>query len=81
MPKYIRFEQGNNIDGKPAYRVINKKVGDLIGAVLWHPPWRRYILQCAPETIWADDCLADVEEFIKSLAKPVPVPMREPGED
>ena len=67
MPKFIEFIPGNPIDGKPAWKVCNKKSGTMIAAVLWYPTWRMYVAQFDPDSIWSEDCLKDVREFMLSL--------------
>jgi len=72
MARYIRFEAGNPIDGKPAYRVLNKRHGDLLAAIYWYPLWRTYIFHSSDEAVWSQDCLADVQAFMAALPQAAP---------
>lgn len=68
MAKFIRFEE-SALDGKPAWKVVNKRAGDIIGVISWYAPWKTHICQFDPNSIWSRDCLVDVAEFMGTLKK------------
>lgn len=37
----------------------------LLGEVRWHAPWRRYCFYPAGGTLFEQDCLRDIAEFIE----------------
>jgi hypothetical protein len=67
--KYKFITVGINPDfaewkGKPAYTVINNKSTQELARIIWYPLWRRYIVQFNPNSIWSDDCLADIQDAL-----------------
>jgi hypothetical protein len=36
----------------------------LLGDVKWHPPWRKYTFQPEENTVFEQDCLADIVAFL-----------------
>jgi hypothetical protein len=37
-----------------------------IGSVRWYSPWRKYCFFPSHETVWEQDCLRHIAEFIES---------------
>jgi hypothetical protein len=37
-----------------------------IGQVRWYSPWRKYSFFPASETVWEQDCLRNIAEFIEA---------------
>ena len=68
MAKFIKFEQATvDFNGKACYLIVNKRSGNGIGNVFWYPGWRKYAAVFSGESVWSEDCLADVRAFILSL--------------
>ena len=68
MAKYIRFEKdGQLFGGRDVYAIINKRSGVPIGNVFWYHPWRQWTVRFDEDSIWSQDCLSDVRDFILGL--------------
>ncbi len=67
MPKFIEFVKGEEEFGRPTYSIRNLKSGAELGQVGWYPPWNRYAVHFEDMSVWSDDCLADVREFLVGL--------------
>jgi len=39
--------------------------GLAIGLVKWHPAWRKYAFFPVVDTVWEEDCLKEVAEFVE----------------
>ena len=70
MAKFIRFDKTEEIfAGRETYNIINKRYGTILGQILQYPPWRQWICRFNPDSIWSQDCLTDIAEFLRSLPK------------
>lgn len=68
MPKYIDFtDDGEKVSGKPEYLVRSRRTREVLARVVWYPPWKQWVCEFRPDTIWSQDCLADVGEFLRGL--------------
>ena len=71
VAKYIRFEkepsQFAELIGGEGYSVINKRSDGLIARIEWHKPWRKWVVCFDANSIWSEDCLQDIREFILSI--------------
>jgi hypothetical protein len=47
--------------------VMAKKNHDFLGEIRWHFPWRQYVFIPNPKTIYEDDCLGDIRNFLLYL--------------
>jgi len=43
------------------------KYGDFLGDIKWFNKWRSYAFFPEEETIYEDDCLVEIADFIKKL--------------
>ena len=67
--KYIEFENdGEFVNGKPEYLVKSKSSGNVLARLCWYPRWRQWVCEPAPNTIWSQDCLADMREYMLGLS-------------
>jgi hypothetical protein len=66
MAKYIDFQE---VMPRPngVWTIENKRSGDILGRIEWYPQWRRYVAIFSDTSIWSQDCLADVSNFIKGI--------------
>lgn len=70
MPKYIEFEDdGETVNGKPEYLVKSKTDGKVLARLCWYARWGKWVCEPAPNTIWSEDCLADMREYMGRLSK------------
>ena len=71
MPKWIEFELlEKKLDRKTdSWVVKNKEYSSRIGIIKWHRPWRTYAFYPENATIFEDDCLRDIAQFIEDRMK------------
>lgn len=72
MSKWIMFQQ--RIPTNPhkvtkIWDVISIDGDHLLGRVSWYSGWRRYCFTPAPHTIFEQDCLRDIANFIETETK------------
>jgi len=67
--KYIYFECVGNTDKTQVWDVINKSSEEPLARIKWYYPWRQYILEVEPLTIYNDGCLETIVTFMKRLNK------------
>jgi hypothetical protein len=69
VAKYTEFENaGETMYGKPEYLVKSKSGGNVLARIIWYPCRRQWMCEPAPNTIWSQDCLADICEYMLSLS-------------
>ena len=76
MKKYITF---NIVELKTKTKVYgvftslrslsNKSKGNVLGIIKWYSLWRQYCFFPDANTIYSQDCLRDIVNFIKKLMK------------
>lgn len=70
MAKFIRLEKTKTMhEDHPIHSIVNKKSGQSIGQIFWYKPWKKWCVEFKPQTVWSEDCLDDVREFIQGLEK------------
>lgn len=47
-------------------------IGDLLGTIKWHAPWRRYCFFPESDTIFEITCLNDITDFICAISRRIP---------
>lgn len=65
--KYLKFEL---IEEKPktkVYAIVSKSDNSRLAVVKWYPNWRCYAFYPENRTIWEDDCLNAIVQFLKDL--------------
>jgi len=67
MAQYIQFITVEPAFGHPSFSIRNKRSGTELGQIGWYPAWKQFTVHFNEMTIWSEDCLADVREFILSL--------------
>lgn len=66
--KHLIFDQYNKPKRKtPIYIVTSKHDGFELGKIDGYGPWRQYVFQGVPNTIWSRDCLTDLTKFVADL--------------
>jgi hypothetical protein len=67
--KYIRIEQSGEHNEKPLYQVSNKKNGNTLAVIFYHPEWKKYVLnQSSPDAVFSSGCLKNIVKFIEELS-------------
>lgn len=51
------------------HRVSSRESGVLLGRVIWHAPWRRYVFVPAADTIFEEQCLGDIATFVRIMTE------------
>ena len=67
MDKYIEFVREAPTDAHDRFSIRNKRTGDHLGGILWHPAWKGYVATFSYMAILTADCLRDVAAFIEEL--------------
>lgn len=49
--------------------VVEKSTRATLGVVRWYGAWRRYAFEPQPSTVWEQDCLRAVAEFIEEKTR------------
>lgn len=65
MAKYIEFDEVMP-PPKGIWVIRNKRSDTIIGKIEWYSPWRRYVADFEEGSIWSEDCLQDIRQFILS---------------
>lgn len=51
------------------YNVVSIEYGTILGRIHWHWPWRQYVFEPSPNTIWSRGCQEEVTNFLEKLMK------------
>lgn len=65
--KYLKFEL---IEEKPktkVYAVLSKNDNSQLAIIKWYANWRCYAFYPENGTIWEEDCLGAIAQFLKDL--------------
>lgn len=69
MSKWVEFREVVFKGKTRRWEVVTKEGGIVIGRIQWHGAWRRYTLAPAFPTVWEEQCLRDVAEFIETQTR------------
>ena len=64
--KYIHFEE--NLDDN-TWWCVNTKANEYIGLVDYYKPWGQYCFYPERVTVFSQNCLKDIIDFMKRLAE------------
>lgn len=69
--KNIYFEKHSDGEGKgfEFYECRNNKTTSILGWILYHTPWRKYVFEGVKGCIFDTSCLADIIHFMNQLKK------------
>jgi hypothetical protein len=67
--QFIRFEEISRDAGRSHWLCINNRDGTRLGTVAWYPAWRQYCYSPGCPADYSAGCLADIQEFIKSISE------------
>jgi hypothetical protein len=62
--EYLDFIEVKDTGKTKVWDVRSRRSGYTLGIIKWYGPWRQYTFWPAPDTIWNQTCLGDVEAFI-----------------
>lgn len=65
--KHLKFEVVKEKPKTKVYGVFSVHSGTALGRIYWYFPWRQYIFEPLEFTIWNNDCLKEIYEFLKKL--------------
>jgi hypothetical protein len=71
MSKWIEFEADRHTKSKitKVWTVISKEGNHVLGWVKWYSGWRRYCFFPQVNTIFEQDCLRDIADFIENQTR------------
>jgi hypothetical protein len=66
---YLRFQPAAAAAGFPpgSVAVLSARHGDVLGVISWHAPWRQHVLEPAPDTVWSNGCLDEIERRLTAM--------------
>lgn len=64
--KFIHFEEATTLYGS-GWEVKNNRTNHLLGEITFYAEWDDYVFQASPKTIFNDECLNDIIQFINQL--------------
>lgn len=63
-PRWIKFELAANLPKTQVFNVLTKE-GGYLGQVKWFGQWRRYCFYPDVGSIYEQDCLRDIANFVQ----------------
>lgn len=69
MSKWITFSETTPNPKTKVWLVIANDGAIILGKISWFGRWRRYCFFPAAETVFEQDCLRDIAEFIEAQTK------------
>ena len=67
--KYIRFDLLRSTNKTSIWSCKNIRFNYELGIIKWYGPWREYCFFPITNTIFSDECLLAIVEFLESLEK------------
>lgn len=65
--RYLRFYLRHQLKKTNVYTVYSRNgAADVLGIVRWFGKWRQYAFYPEPGTIYNSDCLAEINDFVKT---------------
>lgn len=65
---YLQFEpHGRSASGKTLIVAVRDRAGSPLGAITWYAPWRKYVFEARPDTVWDASCLRDVAAHCEAM--------------
>lgn len=55
---------GTSDSGKTNVYAVAATSGDVLGHISWYSSWRRYVFYPVPNTLYDEECLRVISEFI-----------------
>ena len=67
--KHLNIIEAEKKPKTQVYDIFSSHDETLLGRIYWYPSWRQYVFQpiIDIETIWSDDCLEELYDFIHNL--------------
>lgn len=69
MAKWIRFIVYEQKPKTTVWRIESIENGVILGYVKWFPNWRKYAFFPEEDTVYEQDCLKDIANFIEIQMK------------
>lgn len=59
---YLRFQPvaAGSDWSEGSVAVLSRRHGDVLGVISWYQPWREYVFEAKPDTVWSRGCLREV---------------------
>ena len=69
MAKWINFVLLKEGKKTNVWEIVTKNGAETLGLIKWFPSWRKYALFPYKNTVYENDCLKDIAEFIEQQMK------------
>lgn len=67
VARFIRFEESFDLWRRHTWKVISKSQNAVLCRIAWSSEWNRFVMcDVNPKAEFSDDCLADIQAFMKS---------------
>jgi len=66
IPKWIKFVLIEQKEKTEVWAIHTKDFGTFLGTVKWFPSWRKYAFFPDASTVYEQDCLRDIANFIEN---------------
>lgn len=69
---WITFSHaGRSKSGKTEIWIVHPKDNPhaTLGMISWYSPWRKYVFSPAPGTVFEEDCLRTIAEFVEAQTR------------
>jgi hypothetical protein len=67
MKKWIEFKVIAEKPKTKIYKVLSLYDNTELGAIYWYGKWRQYVFEPNAETVWSDECLKELYDFLYKL--------------
>ena len=67
--KHFHIKQTDIAGGITTRYIVMSRRNEILGWVRWYSPWNRWCFLPCEGTVWSDNCLTDIVDFILGLAK------------
>lgn len=65
---YLRFTPMKESDEWPTGSVaVLSRGGSVLGVISYYPAWRQHVFEAAPDTVWSNGCLCEVEHKVSAM--------------
>ena len=65
--KYIEFFKVASLPKTDVYNILSKRSEFILGQIKWFGRWRTYCFFPASESVFNNECLKDIQNFIGEL--------------
>jgi len=70
--KYVDFKLLERKGKTGVFHVVAVRDGVILGRIVWYGSWRQYVFEPVAETVWSQDCLQQIIDFLQQLKEASP---------